>query len=170
MPFRQGILDCERERDLRPRTPPTLSTQINQSHHEEERLRMQNFRPYVRVRSRRFRRVVLALATIGAVAPLSFAASAQAYTYDYSLYMNHYGDWNTRVVAHNYSYISTNSGGSTFPRMCVRLTRTTNGLVYGGEYCGGTSIGHHYAGDTGTYSWGSQTSFVDSSFPYHEEW
>lgn len=107
----------------------------------------------------------LALAMLGGV-----SASAQAYTYDYRLFMQKEAYWNTRSVAHNFSYISTNSEGSSFPYMCVKLTRTTNAQNYGDVYCNYYGTGHHYAGDTGTYSWGKQQSFLDLNLPYHEEW
>ena len=110
---------------------------------------------------------LLAAAGLGGVmAPL-----AQAYTYDYSMYIPVFDtSWHSRSVAHNYNYIRM-SIGSSVPYICVKLTRTSDGTNYGDVYCNYYQTGHHYAGDTGTLSWGKQSgSFVSDYYPYHEEW
>ncbi len=97
---------------------------------------------------------------------LGVVASASAYTYDYRMGSTG-GNWNTRAVAHNYHFIRD----SAFAYVCVKLTRTSNGLNYGDVTCGDYQTGRHYAGDTGTYSWGKAQG-VDNQYilDYHEEW
>lgn len=106
------------------------------------------------------------------LAVLVFATpAAHAYTYDYNMFIEWEDqDWNTRAVAHNYHYIHM-STQSSIPYICVKLTRTSDGQNYGDAYCNYYATGHHYAGDTGTLSWGKQhNSSVDRPYPYHEEW
>lgn len=121
---------------------------------------------------RRPARVVVAGLVVALVASLSSSATARAYTYDYQ-FNNMYDEiWYTRGVAHNYHYLRGENGSSR-NYICVKLVRTSNGANYGDVYCSYFRTGHHYAGDTGTRSFGR----VDSDFNsnghtlfMHEEW
>jgi hypothetical protein len=117
------------------------------------------------------RRLAL-LATLGVCcAPALAAPAAHAYTYDYNMFISWTNqNWNSRYVGHNYHYIRMTTE-SAFPYLCVKLTRTSNGANYGDVYCNYWGTGHHYAGDTGTFSHGKQSnSSIDRNYPYHEEW
>ena len=51
--------------------------------------------------------------------------------------------------------------------------RTSNGANYGDVYCNTNQTGHHYAGDTGTYSYGKiRSTLVSGSLNMYmyEEW
>jgi hypothetical protein len=104
-----------------------------------------------------------------AVCVVASQASAQAATYDYSPSVPPDGVWRSRLVPHNFSYFRS-STASSFPYMCIKLTRTSDGSNYGDVYCNYYDTGHHYAGDTGTYTDYKQSSFTNAILNLHEEW
>jgi hypothetical protein len=120
--------------------------------------------------SRAWRRMVLAAAlAVAALACTSSPASAYTYDYNFQLYDE---SWGSRWVAHNYHYLTMSSGSGTL-YLCIKLVRTSNGANYGDVYCNYYGTGHHYAGDTGTYTferYDSPYNLSPATFPVHEEW
>ncbi len=102
------------------------------------------------------------------------APSAEASSFSYDLTPTADEQWQSRGVAHNYSYLSGyNDSGIVIE--CIKLTRTSDGSNYGPVVCtDGTGVANrHYAGDTGTYSWGkndSPTNLCCWTTHMYEEW
>lgn len=119
------------------------------------------------------RRTRALAAMLGLVATLVAPAAASAYSYNYGFGNAQDEVWYSRWAAHNYSYVSGYTA-SVQNLHCVKLTRTTDGSNYGDAYCvWGDPSGHHYAGDTGTFTHGRYNSPYNTqgyTINKYEEW